>query len=99
MRCVRTSFFGEVQRIGTSNYVPTETDVLRARAKSTGITETRFNMGQLSLVPIHSLRRLCSRLLKDTHVRCRRTEIGKKEMDSLFRERDEYHILYGVIGV
>jgi guanine nucleotide-binding protein subunit alpha len=30
--------------------VPTETDVLRARQKSTGITETRFNVGQLSYV-------------------------------------------------
>jgi guanine nucleotide-binding protein G(i) subunit alpha len=44
------SFFEEVSRIGGLDYVPTETDVLRARAKSTGITETRFNMGQLSCV-------------------------------------------------
>lgn len=42
------SFFDGVSRIGGLNYIPTETDVLRARAKSTGITETRFNMGQLS---------------------------------------------------
>ncbi|EPQ55439.1 G-protein alpha subunit [Gloeophyllum trabeum ATCC 11539] len=42
-------FFSEVMRIGQPNYLPTETDVLRARAKSTGITETRFNMGQLSI--------------------------------------------------
>ncbi|TFK45405.1 guanine nucleotide binding protein, alpha subunit [Heliocybe sulcata] len=42
-------FFSEVLRIGTASYLPTETDVLRARAKSTGITETRFNMGQLSI--------------------------------------------------
>jgi guanine nucleotide-binding protein G(i) subunit alpha len=41
-------FFQEVLRIGSPDYIPTETDVLRARAKSTGITETRFNMGQLS---------------------------------------------------
>jgi guanine nucleotide-binding protein subunit alpha len=45
---VALSFFEEVSRIGGLNYIPTETDVLRARAKSTGITETRFNMGQLS---------------------------------------------------
>ena len=44
------SFFTEVKRIGRSGYVPDETDVLRARLKSTGITETRFNMGQLSYV-------------------------------------------------
>ena len=46
------SFFGEVVRIGGPAYIPTETDVLRARAKSTGITETRFNMGQLSYVAL-----------------------------------------------
>jgi len=42
-------FFNEALRIGEQGYVPTETDVLRARQKSTGITETRFNMGQLSI--------------------------------------------------
>ncbi|KAH7909587.1 guanine nucleotide binding protein, alpha subunit [Hygrophoropsis aurantiaca] len=42
-------FFGEVLRIGGTQYVPTENDVLRARQKTTGITETRFNMGQLSI--------------------------------------------------
>ncbi|THH00498.1 hypothetical protein EW145_g7071 [Phellinidium pouzarii] len=42
-------FFSEVQRIARTGYVPTETDVLRARQKSTGIVETRFNMGQLSI--------------------------------------------------
>ena len=42
-------FFTEVNRIGRPGYVPTETDVLRARQKSTGIVETRFNMGQLSI--------------------------------------------------
>ncbi|KAK0437454.1 guanine nucleotide binding protein, alpha subunit [Desarmillaria tabescens] len=42
-------FFTEVLRIGAPGYRPTETDVLRARAKTTGITETRFNMGQLQI--------------------------------------------------
>ncbi|TEB37720.1 heterotrimeric G-protein alpha subunit, GPA3-like protein [Coprinellus micaceus] len=42
-------FFGEVLRIGTPGYLPNETDVLRARQKSVGITETRFTMGQLSI--------------------------------------------------
>ncbi|TFY59215.1 hypothetical protein EVJ58_g5909 [Rhodofomes roseus] len=41
-------FFTEALRIGTRDYVPTETDVLRARQKSTGITETRFTLGPLS---------------------------------------------------
>ncbi|KAJ3560476.1 hypothetical protein NP233_g10817 [Leucocoprinus birnbaumii] len=42
-------FFNNVLRIGAPGYVPTETDVLRARQKSVGITETRFSMGQLSI--------------------------------------------------
>ncbi|KAJ7741980.1 heterotrimeric G-protein alpha subunit, GPA3-like protein [Mycena maculata] len=42
-------FFTEVLRIGAPDYVPTETDVLRARAKSFGISETRFNMGGLAI--------------------------------------------------
>lgn len=42
-------FFGEVLRIGAPGYLPNVTDVLRARQKSVGITETRFTMGQLSI--------------------------------------------------
>ncbi|KAI0733838.1 G-protein alpha subunit [Fomitopsis betulina] len=42
-------FFTEALRLGTHDYVPTETDVLRARQKSTGITETRFTLGPLSI--------------------------------------------------
>jgi guanine nucleotide-binding protein G(i) subunit alpha len=47
---VADSFFTEVLRIGAPDYIPTETDVLRARAKTTGISETRFNMGGLAYV-------------------------------------------------
>lgn len=42
-------FFKEVERIVSPNYLPTEMDVLRARTKTTGIYETRFQMGQLSI--------------------------------------------------
>ncbi|KAH6897831.1 heterotrimeric G-protein alpha subunit, GPA3-like protein [Coprinopsis sp. MPI-PUGE-AT-0042] len=42
-------FFSEVLRIGAPGYLPNETDVLRARQKSVGISETRFTMGQLSI--------------------------------------------------
>ncbi|KAF8957625.1 heterotrimeric G-protein alpha subunit, GPA3-like protein [Flammula alnicola] len=42
-------FFSVVLRIGTPGYLPNETDVLRARQKSVGISETRFTMGQLSI--------------------------------------------------
>ncbi|KAL1599874.1 Guanine nucleotide-binding protein alpha-2 subunit [Paraconiothyrium brasiliense] len=42
-------FFDEVMRIADPNYIPIESDVLRARTKTTGIYETRFTMGQLSI--------------------------------------------------
>jgi len=42
-------FFAEALRIGAPDYLPTESDVLRARLKTTGITETRFTMGQLQI--------------------------------------------------
>ncbi|KAK9710506.1 Guanine nucleotide-binding protein alpha-2 subunit [Basidiobolus ranarum] len=42
-------FFSNIRRIGSPNYVPNQADVLRARTKTTGIIETRFNMGQLSI--------------------------------------------------
>ncbi|KAJ7511657.1 G-protein alpha subunit [Mycena galericulata] len=38
-------FISAIQRLADPEYTPTEEDVLRARAQSTGITETRFNMG------------------------------------------------------
>jgi guanine nucleotide-binding protein G(i) subunit alpha len=42
-------FFQEAMRIVAPDYLPTEMDVLRARTKTTGIYETRFQMGQLSI--------------------------------------------------
>lgn len=42
-------FFEHVRRIGGTDYVPNEDDVLRARSKTTAISETRFDMGQLSI--------------------------------------------------
>ena len=44
-----TYFFANIRKIGAPDYVPDEADVLRARTKTTGISETRFNMGQLSI--------------------------------------------------
>jgi guanine nucleotide-binding protein G(i) subunit alpha len=43
------SFFDESDRICAPDYVPVEADVLRARTKTTGIYETRFTMGSLSI--------------------------------------------------
>ncbi|KAF4635058.1 hypothetical protein G7Y89_g3051 [Cudoniella acicularis] len=42
-------FFEEAHRIATQDYIPIEADVLRARTKTTGIYETRFTMGSLSI--------------------------------------------------
>ncbi|KAF9650225.1 G-protein alpha subunit [Thelephora ganbajun] len=42
-------FFTEAERIGSADYTPNETDVLRCRQKSTGIVETRFNVSPLSI--------------------------------------------------
>jgi guanine nucleotide-binding protein subunit alpha len=42
-------FFKEAMRIVHPDYLPNEMDVLRARTKTTGIYETRFQMGQLSI--------------------------------------------------
>lgn len=43
------SFFDEVKRIGAPGYIPNEADVLHARTKTTGISETKFKSGQLSI--------------------------------------------------
>ncbi|KKA16177.1 Guanine nucleotide-binding protein alpha-3 subunit [Rasamsonia emersonii CBS 393.64] len=42
-------FFEHAKRIAEPDYIPNEADVLRARTKTTGIYETRFTMGQLSI--------------------------------------------------
>ncbi|KAL1921689.1 uncharacterized protein VTP21DRAFT_10331 [Calcarisporiella thermophila] len=42
-------FVSEIRRLGAIDYIPTQDDVLRARLRSTGITETRFNIGQLNI--------------------------------------------------
>jgi hypothetical protein len=42
-------------RIVAPDYLPDEMDVLRARTKTTGIYETRFKMGQLSIQYVSDL--------------------------------------------
>ncbi|KAJ6462503.1 G-protein alpha subunit [Mycena sanguinolenta] len=53
------SFLTDIHRLAHPDYMPTEQDVLRARAQSTTITETRFNKGSL---PIHMFE-VCARSL------------------------------------
>ncbi|KAJ6556395.1 heterotrimeric G-protein alpha subunit, GPA3-like protein [Mycena capillaripes] len=43
------TFFASIHRIAAPTYVPSEEDVLRARARSTSIIETRFWMGDLMI--------------------------------------------------
>ncbi|KAI7866372.1 G protein alpha subunit [Spinellus fusiger] len=40
-------YFDCMDRIGDPQYIPNDQDVLRSRVKTTGITETRFTMGDL----------------------------------------------------
>lgn len=44
--CVH-SFFDSIKRIGSRDYVPTDEDIVRARVKTTGITEVKFNVREL----------------------------------------------------
>ena len=40
-------YFDAVDRISSPDYSPTDQDVLRSRVKTTGITETKFQVGDL----------------------------------------------------
>jgi guanine nucleotide-binding protein subunit alpha len=41
------SFFIDLDRLFSKEFVPTDQDVLRARLRTTGITETIFDLGSL----------------------------------------------------
>lgn len=41
------SFFDSIKRIGARDYIPTDEDIIRARVKTTGITEVKFNVRDL----------------------------------------------------
>lgn len=43
------SFFEHARRICQPDYVPTQNDILRARIKTTGISESHFKMGNLGI--------------------------------------------------
>jgi len=45
---VPTSYFEEIDRIGSQNFLPTDQDILRSRVKTTGITETTFVIDKLT---------------------------------------------------
>ena len=43
----RYSFFTEIRRFGARDYVPTDEDIIRARVKTTGISEVKFTVRDL----------------------------------------------------
>lgn len=43
-----SSYFDAIDRISQPNYIPIDQDVLRTRVKTTGITETKFLIGDLT---------------------------------------------------
>lgn len=43
------SFLSHAGRLGAEDYTPTVQDVLKSKSKATGISEIRFNMGQLNV--------------------------------------------------
>lgn len=45
--CTICSYFDNIDRISSRNFIPTDQDILLTRVKTTGITETRFNIGNL----------------------------------------------------
>ena len=46
--CGLASFFDDVDRLFAPNYIPNDQDVLRSRLRTTGITETIFDLGSLT---------------------------------------------------
>ncbi|KAF8522475.1 heterotrimeric G protein alpha subunit B [Hysterangium stoloniferum] len=43
-----TYYFNAIDRMATPGYLPTDQDILRSRVKTTGITETMFQVGELT---------------------------------------------------
>jgi guanine nucleotide-binding protein subunit alpha len=42
------SFFNDIERLFDKNYLPTNQDILRTRLRTTGISETLFDLGNLT---------------------------------------------------
>lgn len=43
-----TSYYSNIDRLFAKDYLPSDQDVLRSRLRTTGITETLFELGQLN---------------------------------------------------
>ena len=87
-----TYFFANIRKIGAPDYVPDEADVLRARTKTTGISETRFNMGQLS-IHMFDVGGQRSERKKWIHCGFRQTRVRIGADGSRLRGGHEHHLL------
>lgn len=45
---LRCSYFNDIERLFAKDYLPTDQDILRARLRTTGISETIFETGNLT---------------------------------------------------
>lgn len=48
LTCPVNSFCDDIDRLWAQDYIPTDQDLLRSRLRTTGITETVFDLGQLT---------------------------------------------------
>lgn len=48
LRLTVASFCDDIDRFWDKSYIPTDQDLLRSRLRTTGITETIFDLGQLT---------------------------------------------------
>jgi hypothetical protein len=96
----RFSFLDDLDRLGTSNYQPTEQDILRTRVKTTGIVEVHFTFKNLNfkLVVHNQVGEAHTHIFVQT-VRRWRPTIGAEEMDTLFRGCDGNHLLCSYVRV
>lgn len=83
------SYFQNMDRLLSDDYVPDEQDVLRSRVQTTGIIETSFHVKQLTY-RCHSPLLIPPSLLFIIFVfpsqggRCWRSKVRKKKMDPVF---------------
>ena len=47
-RLIHRSYYSNIDRLFSRDYLPNDQDVLRSRLRTTGITETLFELGQLN---------------------------------------------------
>ncbi len=95
--CFVCSFLDDLDRLGTSNYQPTEQDILRTRVKTTGIVEVHFTFKNLNFKLVIGIKTHGFILVQT--VRCGRPTIGAEEMDTLFRGCHGDHLLRGHVRV